>query len=140
MDAAPPGLPGLAGQAVAQGWQPVTGRPFGHDLVDGIHDITRAMYGDSRLGASEPRAVGDTTFSDALRACIDGRTVIVANANTFIDPGLFQAGRFSPDVAVCAVELATIAPGTVVQPDRIQRIMFWGEPRPATRPSTASSG
>ena len=138
--AAPPGLPGLAGQAVAQGWQPVTGRPFGHDLVDGIHDITRAMYGDSRLGASEPRAVGDTTFSDALRACIDGRTVIVANANTFIDPGLFQAGRFSPDVAVCAVELATIAPGTVVQPDRIQRIMFWGEPRPATRPSTASSG
>ena len=79
------GIPGLADQAAAQGWQAVSGRPFGHDLVDGIHDITRAMYGDSRLGASEPRAVGDTTFSDALRARIDGRTVIVANAHTFIE-------------------------------------------------------
>ena len=47
-------IPGLADQAAAQGWQPVTRPPFGHDLVDGIHDITRAMYGDSRLGASEP--------------------------------------------------------------------------------------
>ncbi len=122
----PDRIPGLADQAAAQGWQPVTGPPFGHDLVDGIHDITRAMYGDSRLGASEPRAVGDTTFSDAFRTRIGGRTVIVANAHTYIDPGLFQAGRFSPDAAVCAVELATIAPGTIVQPDRVQRIMFWG--------------
>jgi hypothetical protein len=122
----PPGLPGLAEQAAAQGWQPVTGQPFGHDLSDGIHDITRAMYGDSRLSDTPHRAVGQTTFSDALRTRIGGRTVIVANANTYIDPGLFQAGRFSPDVAVCAVELATIAPGTVIQPDRVQRIMLRG--------------
>ena len=127
---APPttaGIPGLADQAAAGGWQPVTGRPFGQDAVNGIHDITRAMYGDSRLGASEPRAVGETTFSDAFRTRIDGRTVIVANANTFIDPGLFQAGRFSPDVAVCAVELATMVPTTIVQPDRIQQISLWGK-------------
>ena len=122
----PPGIPGLADQAAAQGWQPVTGPPFRHDVVDGIHDITRAMYGDSRRGGSEPRAVGESKFSDAFRTRIDGRTVIVANANTFIDPGLFQAGRFSPDVAVCAVELATMVPGTIVQPDRIQQISRWG--------------
>ena len=55
-----------------------------------------------------------------------GRTVTVANANTFIDPGLFQGGRFSPDVAVCAVELATMVPGTIVQPYRVQQMMRWG--------------
>jgi hypothetical protein len=120
------GIPGLADQAAAQGWQPVTGPPFRSHVVDGIHDITRAMYGDSRLMDTTQRAVGETKFSDALRARIDGRTVIVANANTFIDPGLFQAGRFSPDVAVCAVELATMVPGTIVQPDRIQQINHWG--------------
>jgi len=125
--AVPPGPPGLREQAAAQGWQPVTGPPFGHDLVDGIHDITRAMYGASRLLDANPqRRIGDTTFSDAFRADIDGRTVIVANAHTYIDPGLFQAGRFSPDAAVCAVELATIAPGTIVQPHRVARIMMWG--------------
>lgn len=120
------GVPGLAEMAAAQGWQPVTGRPFGHDVVEGIHDITRAMYGAGRLGGSYPGPIGETKFSDAFRARIGGRTVLVANANTYIDPGLFQAGRFSPDVAVCAVELATMAPGTVVQPYRIQRIMLMG--------------
>ena len=122
----PPGSPGLAEQAAAQGWQPVAGRPFGPDLVDGIHDITRAMYGAARLGANAGRPVGETMFSDALRARIDGRTVIVANANTYIDPALFQAGRLHPDVAVCAVELATMVPGTIVQPDRIEQISRWG--------------
>lgn len=122
--AAPAGVPGLADAAL--GWQPVTGRPFGHDVVDGIHDITRAMYGDSRLLDTPQRAVGETTFSDAFRARIGGRTVTVANANTYIDPGLFQAGRFSPDVAVCAVELATMVPGTIVQPYRVQQIKLWG--------------
>jgi hypothetical protein len=123
--AAPAGVPGLAD--AAQGWQPVTGRPFGHDVVDGIHDITRAMYGDSRLLLDTPqRAVGETTFSEAFRARIGGRTVTVANANTYIDPGLFQAGRFSPDVAACAVELATMVPGTIVQPYHVQQFKLWG--------------
>ena len=122
----PARMPGLADTAAAQGWQPVTGRPFGHDLVDGIHDITRAMYGDSRLLDTPQRAVGETTFSDAFRSRTGGRTVTVANANTYIDPGLFQAGRFSPDVAVCAVELATMVPGTIVQPYRVQQIKPWG--------------
>ena len=118
----------------------MTGPPFRSQLVDGIHDITRAMYGDSRLADTSGRAVGATTFSDALRASIDGRTVIVANANTYIDPGLFQAGHFSPDVAVCAVELGTFVPGIIVQPERIQQISTGAEPGPATRPSTTDSG
>jgi hypothetical protein len=122
----PPGSPGLAEQAATQGWQPVTGPPFRSHVVDGIHDITRAMYGDSRLMDTSQRAVGETTFSDALRARTDGRTVIVANANTYIDPALFQAGRLRPDVAVCTVELATMVPGVIVQPDRIQQISHWG--------------
>ena len=33
---------------------------------------------------------------------------------------------FSPDVAVCTVELATMVPGAIVQPDRIQQIRHWG--------------
>ena len=42
-------------------------------------------------------AIGNTTFSDAFRASISGQTGIVANANTHIDPGLVQGGRFSPE-------------------------------------------
>ena len=121
----PPGSPGLAEQAAAQGWQPVAGPPFHHHLVDGIHDITRAMYGAPRPIDSE-RMVGQTTFGDALRASINGRTVIVANSNTYIDPALFQAGRLHPDVTVCTVELATIVPGAIVQPYRIPEIRHLG--------------
>jgi hypothetical protein len=123
--AVPPGPSGLADQAAAQGWQPVAGPPFHHHVVDGVHDITRAMYGAPRPMDSE-RMVGGTTFSDAIRTSIDGRTVIVANSNTYIDPALFQAGRLHPDVAVCAVELATIVPGVIVQPDRIPQIRHLG--------------
>jgi hypothetical protein len=99
----------------------VAGPPFHHHVVDGIHDITRAMYGAPRPMDGE-RMVGGTTFGDALRTSIDDRTVIVANVNTYIDPALFQARRLRPGVAVCAVELATIVPGVIVQPCRIPQI------------------
>jgi hypothetical protein len=125
-------LPGLAEQAAAEGWQPVAGPPFHHHVVDGVHDITRAMYGAPRPMDGE-RMVGGTTFSDGLRASINGRTVIVSNANTYIDPALFQAGHFSPDVAVCAVELATIVPGAIVQPYRIPQIRPLGRTETGNR-------
>ena len=118
--------PSLAEQAAAQGWQPVAGPPFHHHAVDGIHDITRAMYGAPRQTDTTQRTVGDTTFSDAFRVSAGGRTVIAANAHTYIDPALFQAGHLHPDVAVCAVELATIVPGVIVQPYRIPQILFLG--------------
>ena len=118
--------PSLAEQAAAQGWQPVAGPPFHHHAVDGIHDITRAMYGAPRQTDTTQRTVGDTTFSDAFRVSAGGRTVIAANAHTYIDPALFQAGPLHPDVAVCAVELATIVPGVIVQPYRIPQILFLG--------------
>jgi hypothetical protein len=129
----PPGLPSLAEQAAAQGWQPVAGPPFHHHAVDGIHDITRAMYGAPRQADTTQRTVGDTTFGDALRVSTGGRTVIVANAHTYIDPALFQAGHFHPDVAVCAVELATIVPPAIVQPYRIPQIRLLGRTETGNR-------
>ena len=68
----PPGLSGLSEMGAAQGWQPAAGLPFGHDLTDGIHDITRAMYGDSRLLDATPQLWGGTetgnpAFDDQFR-------------------------------------------------------------------------
>jgi hypothetical protein len=118
----PPEIPGLADSAAAQSWQPMAGRPFGPKIVDVVHDITRAMYGVPRRMPHQG-TIGATMCHDAFRASIGGRTVIVANARTYIEPGLFQGGSGVPVVAVCAVELATIAPLTYVQPRQFPHMM-----------------
>jgi hypothetical protein len=107
------GVPGLAEAAVRQGWQPVTGSPFEGGLVDRIHELTLAMFGAS---TTYQTGIGLTNFEDAFRGHISGRTVVVANAWTVIEPGLFQAGRGTPQVAVCAAELPTI----IMPPFRVQ--------------------
>ena len=129
----PGGTSGPASFAAAQGWQPVAGPPFHHHAVDGIHDITRAMYGAPRQTDTTQRTVGDTTFSDAFRVSAGGRTVIAANAHTYIDPALFQAGHLHPDVAVCAVELACPVTLLSVQPRQFPAILALPETR-AGRP------
>jgi hypothetical protein len=119
------GVPGLAEAAAAQGWQPLPGNPFDGHLEKAVHDITRAMYGAPR---GMPRdGIGDTVFTDAFRGSISGRTVIVANAWTVIEPGLFQAGRGTPAAAVCAAELPSIMPLACVQSRRFPHMMTWRE-------------
>ncbi len=123
------GLPGLAGPAeyaASQGWQPAFDRPFDGRLEDTVHDTTRAMYGVPR-GTTRPSGIGRTAFQDAFRGSIDGRTVTVSNAWTAIDPGLFQGGRGTPAVAVCAAEVPTILSPVCVQSRRFPHLMRWPE-------------
>ncbi len=102
------------------GWQPVTGQPFGGRLADPVHEITRTMYGVPR-SQHQNRTVGGTTFADIFRTSIDGREVTVANARTYIEPGLFPAGHGTPAVAVCAAELPSVLPFVSVAPRRYAR-------------------
>ena len=126
------GVAGLAEAAAAQGWQPVAGNPFDGHLENAVHEITRAMYGAPRGLPARP-GVGDTTFSDAFRASISGRAVTVANGWTVIEPGLFQAGRGTPAVAVCAAELPSVIGQICVQSRRFPHMMAWPE-SPAGNP------
>jgi hypothetical protein len=119
---------GAAGTIMPPGWQPVGGRPFDGHLDDAAHEITRIMYGVPR-SIPRPGGIGHTTFTDVFRTSIDGRAVTVANAWTVIEPGLFQAGRGTPSVAVCAVELPSVLPVTLIQPRRFPRITSLGETR-----------
>lgn len=111
------GVPALADMAVRQGWQPVTGQPFGGHLEDSVHEITRVMYG-VRRGAVQLHGgikVGQTIFRDAYAGAVNGRRVIVANAWTSI---IELKG-----VAVCAVELPSILTVICVQPRRFDSVM-----------------
>ncbi|HEY1920500.1 MAG TPA: hypothetical protein VGH27_33445 [Streptosporangiaceae bacterium] len=100
----------------------VLGRPFGGHLDDAVHEVTRVMYGAARY-LDRPSRVGTTKFTDVYRASIDGRDVTVANALTFIDPGLFQAGRDTPSVAVCMAELPSVLPIVWIRPHRFGGLM-----------------
>jgi hypothetical protein len=108
---------GSAGLVMPPGWQPVPGPPFGPPLADAVHEITRLMYGVPRTLPHQGR-IGPTTFSDVFRAAFDGRAVTVANAWTFIDPGLFPDGRGTPAAAVVAAELPSVLPLLWVRPRR----------------------
>ena len=77
-------------------------------------EVARGRYLD------RPDPVGPTKFKDVFSASIDGRTVTVANALTYIDPGLFQAGQPTPSVAVCVAELARFQS---LDPQRRMQIM-----------------
>jgi hypothetical protein len=112
------GVPGLAEAATAQGWQPAGTSPFTPQLAKTVHEITRTLYGVPRRGATFGYTAGETKFSDAFRGSIDGRTVIVANAWTYLDPVLGHVLDRSGTVAVCAVELPMVLPVACVAPRR----------------------
>lgn len=121
MDRRQAGVPGLAQVAVGQGWRPLTGQPFDDQLAAAIHDISRVLLGVPP-GVSGGTSVrdGGTEYGDAFRGSIGGRTIIVANAWTTIEPqpaaGPGAAGQ--PGAAVCAVELPWVLPVACVQPRR----------------------
>src|ERR1700761_5854847 len=99
----------LARAAAELGWRPRADVPFGRHVLDLIHETSRTMYGAARsLGYSG--RVDDTRYTDVYETTDAGRTVVVANAHTLIDPGLFQGGRSTPAVAVCAVEVPVLMP------------------------------
>jgi hypothetical protein len=117
--AAAPTVPGLAAAVAAQGWQPAPARPFGGRLADPVHDITRTMYGAARGTVyGNQITVGTTIFRDAFSGSIDGRTYLVANAWTYIEPKLFGNEPHLGDVAVCAAELPSMLPMLLAQPRR----------------------
>ncbi len=98
------------------------------------------MYGAPRQIDTSERTVGDTTFGDALRVSIGGRTVIVANAHTYIDPALFQAGRLTLTWRCARSSWPRSCPGPSSSRTGSRRSGSWAEPRPATGPSMTSSG
>ncbi|HEX4061816.1 MAG TPA: hypothetical protein VHY58_12435 [Streptosporangiaceae bacterium] len=104
----------------------VLDRPFGGHLDDAVHEVTRVMYGAARY-LHRPDVVGGTRFSDVYSASIDGRTVTVANARTYIDPGLLQAGRLNPTVAVCVAELPSVLPIVWIRPHRFAGLVTIAE-------------
>jgi hypothetical protein len=105
------GVPGLADVAVGQGWEPVSGSPFGGLLESDVRDITLALHREAPGAAPDGHhEAGPTEFSDAYRGLLDGRAVIVANAWTSV------AGRHA--LAVCAVELTFPVTLLSVQPRR----------------------
>src|ERR1700736_3900480 len=121
-----PGVPGLADAAAAQGWQQVSGKPFDGHLEDAVHETARAMYGVQRArGATALRGIriGGTVFRDAFRGSISGRTVIVANAWTSIEPELVKSTGEMKGAAVCAAELPSMLPIACVQPRRLPAVM-----------------
>jgi hypothetical protein len=113
----PGGKAEFSGLAMPEGWQMVLDRPFAGHLDDPVHEVSRVMYGAARY-LHRPDVVGATKFTDVYAASIDGRTVTVANARTYIDPGLFQAGQPTPSVAVCVAELASVLPIVWIRPPR----------------------
>jgi hypothetical protein len=118
-----PEVPGLALNAAARGWQPLGPTPFDEHVVRPIHEITRTAYGAPRAADQVQIGVGATEFSDAYRCQADGRVLTVANARTFITPGLFQAGRPTPAMAICTVELSTMMPAGYAQPRHTTNLM-----------------
>src|SRR5690348_15487863 len=83
-------VPGIAGWATSQGWQPVTDdKPFAGHLEDQVHEATLALYGVRRGLRIASEAVGPTTFADAYRGAVDGRTVTIANGFTYSNVGRF---------------------------------------------------
>lgn len=114
----PPGSPATPPPrppATTQGWQAVDGRPFLPRIHDLVHDATRAMYGHPRWSDTPSMGIGETIYRDAFRGTFDGRTIVVANALTPMDPGLFQRDRSTPAVAVAAAEVPTMLMPLCVQ-------------------------
>jgi hypothetical protein len=119
--AAAPTVPGLAEAVAAQGWHPAPAKPFGGRLQDPVHEITRALYGAARGTVyGNQITVGSTIFRDAFSGSIDGRSYLVANAWTYLEPKLFGNEPHLGDVAVCATELPTITPILLAQPRQFQ--------------------
>jgi hypothetical protein len=121
IDLCPDGVPGLAQVAVGQGWRPLAGRPFDGSLGEAVRDITRALHGLPGPTAGDVGLkAGATAYGDAFRGRIGGRTVIVANAWTSVEPE--SAGQHA-GVAVCAVDLPALVPPCCVQPRRVPALV-----------------
>jgi hypothetical protein len=122
-----PGQPfgaSLLGQAAfTQGWQPVGDRPFDGHLEGRVAAIISCLWGMSRGVPRQQDENRGTNFRDAFRSSVDGRTVTVANAWSYLlppgirrDPGFGGAG-------CCAVELPSTLPILCVQPRRIHAVL-----------------
>jgi hypothetical protein len=106
----------FAAAAAAHGLEPVDTEMFDGHLYDAVHESSRVLY------ESTPRPMAGTTytyptvFHDAFRGSIDGRTVVVANGWTNVDPSLFESARDVKGTSICVVELPSILPIACVQP------------------------
>jgi hypothetical protein len=106
----------LAELAQSRGWQPVEGAPFDGGVTKNLWRLNFALYGQR-----EPRGVGsadigtprNSSYHETYAGTVDGRRIVVTNHQT----NIAQLRIFDfESVAVCAVELGTIAPLVLVQP------------------------
>ncbi len=107
--------PELAELAESRGWQPLTDDPFDSGVTRNLWRLNFALYGEREpigFGGHDnvPRV---STYHDSYAGTIDGRRVIVTNHSTNI--AQLRIYDFEA-VAVCAVEVGTIAPIMLVEP------------------------
>ena len=125
-----PSPAGLVEVAAAQGWQPAGGQPFDGHLETAVHTISLAMYHIHRHEAplKGVTRIGETVFTDAFRANIDGRAVVVSNAWTNIQSEIRHSDVVWAGAAVCTAELPTVLPYASVRPRSADPMP--GTPRP----------
>lgn len=125
-----PSPAGLLEMAAAEGWQPAGGQPFDGHLETAVHTITLAMYHVQRHEAPlrGVTRIGRTVFTDAFRADVDGRAVVVANAWTNLQSEIRYSDVVWAGAAVCAAELPTVLPYASVRPRGADAMP--GTPRP----------
>jgi hypothetical protein len=114
-------IPDGASYAASQGWQPIAGLPFIPSAHTGIRRASLAMYGAAPRGGFHP-VTGDTWYADTYRLNLGGRTVVVANSTTDVEPSLLPGLWHSPHVRVCAVEVPTLLPMSCVQPRAMEPV------------------
>jgi hypothetical protein len=106
----------FAAAAAAHGLEPVDTKMFDGHLYDAIHESARVLYKGTPHPMVGTTLTYPTIFHDAFRAGIDGRTVVVANGWTNVNPSLFETAHDVKGTSICVVELPSILPIACVQP------------------------
>ena len=106
----------VAELARSRNLQPIEGSPFDGGVTRNLWRLNFALYGHREpigVGSAEIAAPRHSSYHESYAGTIDGRRVVVTNHQTNI--AQLRAYDFE-SVAVCAVELGTIAPIALVQP------------------------
>jgi hypothetical protein len=106
----------LAELAQSRGWQPIDGVPFDGGVTRNLWRLNFALYGQREPigdGGADIVAPRDSSYHESYAGTVDGRRIVVTNHQTNI--AQLRVYDFE-SVAVCAVELGTIAPIMLVQP------------------------
>src|SRR5262249_9954344 len=112
----------LADLARSRGWAPIEGAPFDGGVTSNLWRLNFALYGlPGPHGVGVAHSPGPRPSSDhqSYRGTVEDRRIVVTNHQTNI--ALLESYDFK-SVAVCAIELGTIAPIVLVEPRGVPSI------------------